>query len=345
MIYGSKNFKSSFVALSLLIALIFGSIKPTPVYAQENVLSNVSAYATTEFTDVPLTHDFYSTIMTLVSRGIVNGYGDGTFGPDDAVTRAQVAVMLTKALNLNTNDPQSNFVDVPENHWAASHIVAASKAGIINGYGNGLFGPEDHITRAQLSVMVANSYKLKVIPDKVKTFSDVLPTHWAKTQIDALVSNNVVGGYRDGRFGPNDNATRAQFTKFLLSAETAASAAEEAEAKSILYDRNNIKIINRGLQTEVEYSGPRLNLFIENNSPYRLMVQVRESAINGIMVDAIMSTEVSAGKSAYTNMTFSTYDLKENYIETINTLEFYFIIVDWNTMRIIDYSDRIFLTY
>ena len=85
----------------------------------------------------------------------------------------------------------------------------------MNGYGNGKYGPEDNITRAELAVMVANTFKISTNPQNLKTFKDVPEGFWAGNHIQALASNGIVGGYSTGDFGVDDFATRAQFTKFI----------------------------------------------------------------------------------------------------------------------------------
>lgn len=253
-----KNSSIKSMMLFLVMLISFFAVSSTQVSARSLIeeINKSTVTKTKEFVDVPQTHDFYSTIMNLAGRGIVNGYDDGRFGPDDKVTRAQVAVMLVNALKLDVSGFSSNFTDVPNNHWAAMHIATASRAGILNGYGNGKFGPEDKVTRAQLSVMVANAYNLDVDLNNIVEFTDVPSDHWAKLHINALSSNGIVGGYRDGRFGTNDSATRAQFTKFLVFAERVADYNTAYPVKITALDKKAeyVEITNRSTNT-VDISG------------------------------------------------------------------------------------------
>jgi hypothetical protein len=157
--------------------------------------------------------------MDLVDRAITQGYGDGRFGENDYITRAHIAVMLVRAReDLNPAGMKSDFSDVPDGYWAEGEIAAAAKAGILDGYGDGRFGPDDNITRAQLSKMVANAFNIKVNTGNPVTFTDVPSSYWAEEYISALASNDIVGGYGAGLFRPDYQATRGQFAKYLSNA-------------------------------------------------------------------------------------------------------------------------------
>ena len=166
------------------------------------------------FTDVSLDHWANKQIEDLAKRNIINGYSDGSFKPGENVTRAHAAVMLVNALGLDYKGKTSKFSDVPLGHWAEGHIAAAEQAGILNGYGNGKFGPGDYITRGQISVMVSKAFNLKQV-DSQKNFKDVNKDHWAYNYIEILASNGIVNGYGDNTFKPGEYASRAHFSVFL----------------------------------------------------------------------------------------------------------------------------------
>lgn len=99
----------------------------------------------------------------------------------------------------------------------------------------------------------------------------------------------------------------------------------------ILVDSDGIKIVARGLDTEDSIFGPSLILYIENNTGRNLTVQARDESVNGFMIDSIMSTDISSGNKALTELTFMSSDLEENSIEEINEIEFSFHIYDYDT--------------
>ena len=98
---------------------------------------------------------------------------------------------------------------------AEGAIAAAKKAGILDGYDDGRFGPEDHVTRAQLSKMVAKAFNIKADTKNSVEFTDVPSSYWAEEYISTLASNKIVGGYGGGLFRPDYQATRGQFAKYL----------------------------------------------------------------------------------------------------------------------------------
>lgn len=97
-----------------------------------------------------------SAIETLVNLGVIDGYPDGTYKPEANVTRAHMAALIIRALGYGDIVYQTNtiFTDVPSSHWASGFIAFASNMGIIEGYGNNLFGPDDNVTYDQAITMV-----------------------------------------------------------------------------------------------------------------------------------------------------------------------------------------------
>ncbi len=110
------------------------------------------------FTDVDTENDAYTAVQTLSSLGILNGYEDGTFGPEKDITRAEFAAVVCRALDMESSvngaKGQTMFTDVPADHWATGYINLAAGAGIINGMGDGTFEPESNVTYEQAIKML-----------------------------------------------------------------------------------------------------------------------------------------------------------------------------------------------
>lgn len=114
------------------------------------------------FTDLPNNHYFYNAVTTLASRGIISGYGDGTFRGDKTITRYEMALSVAKLLaSVGTLDSSSiggnPFVDVPSNHWAYDSLMALAAKGIVNSYGDARFNGDRNATRYEAAVMIAKA--------------------------------------------------------------------------------------------------------------------------------------------------------------------------------------------
>lgn len=101
-----------------------------------------------------------SFIETLVAQKIIQGFPDGSFRPDEPVTRAQFAAMLNKAFPQNPTREAIAFVDVPANYWASEAIQQAYQTGFMQGYPNSVFNPNQNIPRVQVLVALANGLNL-----------------------------------------------------------------------------------------------------------------------------------------------------------------------------------------
>jgi hypothetical protein len=108
------------------------------------------------YSDVEASDPIYPYVETATFRGVAGGYEDGTFRPNNPVTRAQAAKMLTTARSWPPYyPPVQTFTDVPPADWSYGYVEAAYSRSIIGGYEDRTFRPHLHVTRAQLSKMLA----------------------------------------------------------------------------------------------------------------------------------------------------------------------------------------------
>ena len=121
-----------------------------------------TAGAISPFTDVAPGRWSCKYIKRFAELGITSGYGDGSFGPEDLVTRAQMAAFLIRAMDqipaegyCGTTDP---FTDVLHDSWSCGFVKKLAELGITAGYGDGRFGPEDEVSRAQMAVFLSRSF-------------------------------------------------------------------------------------------------------------------------------------------------------------------------------------------
>ena len=138
----------------------------------------------------------------------LGGYGNGLFGPDDNMTRAQAAQMFYNLL-LNKNvDITVDFTDVPADEWYGNAVRTLASLGVIKGIGDGQFAPNRTITRAEFTVIAMRF--ANVSADVTNPFTDIAMNDWYYTAVTSAVSYGWITGYSDGTFRPNASITRAE---------------------------------------------------------------------------------------------------------------------------------------
>lgn len=175
----------------------------------------VKTNVTSKFTDILNNNPYITEINYLTSNGVITGYKDGTFKPNNDITRKNAAVIISrimKDIDLNkVTDP--NFKDVPKTHPYYKEIAAVANLGIVNGKENGYFDPNGKLTRAQMAKILVNAYNLSGTTDK--KFTDVPSKHWAANDINILTATGVTTGFNDGTFKPETPISRMHFSVFL----------------------------------------------------------------------------------------------------------------------------------
>lgn len=155
-------------------------------------------------------------IETLIELGAVNGYANGEFKPNNQITRAEFASMLVKAFNLETKNGKV-FNDTSK-HWAKDVIATAAAAGIVTGYDENTFGPNDLITREQMALMIIRATKITE-NNTALSFSDANQiADWALASVKAAVEKEIITGYPNKTFRPKGNATRAEAVTIVVKA-------------------------------------------------------------------------------------------------------------------------------
>ncbi|HEY3375710.1 MAG TPA: S-layer homology domain-containing protein [Candidatus Aquicultor sp.] len=170
--------------------------------------------AVAKFSDVPATFWAFNAIDYLASQSIISGRTSGLFDPSASITRAEFAKIVCLAAGLKATTPSTaSFSDISGN-WAAGYIEAAKAAGIIGGYTDGTFRPNNKITRAEIAKMVVTGAKYTVVTSGA-SFTDI-SSNWAKDFIVTAAVKGVVSGYTDGTFKPGNNATRAEASQMIF---------------------------------------------------------------------------------------------------------------------------------
>ncbi len=192
---------------------------PTPTVPPTTSPSPSAApSAKPEFSDIS-NHWAKEEIDSLVEQGYINGMDDTHFEPDTQMTRAQLAAIVARILELEEQDYQGMFRDVPEDAWYAAVVEAVAEAGIMDGTGDG-FLPDKPVTRGELAKIVVGAWRCmgKEVPDAQPVdFTDAAQfAEWEKPFISAAKQLGLMDGMPDGAFYNNKQATRAEAATVLV---------------------------------------------------------------------------------------------------------------------------------
>lgn len=181
------------------------------------------------FSDVPPGYWAEAYIKALAAREVIAGFPNGTFRPNEPVTRAQFAAIISKAFSPSPTQAAINFKDVRTNYWAYQAIQTSYRGGFLTGYPGQVFRPEQRIPRLQALVSLASGLKLRSDDTTVlRVFSDQsqIPT-WASTAIAGATQKQLVVNYPTlTQLNPNRDATRAEVAAFVYQALVNAGRAE-----------------------------------------------------------------------------------------------------------------------
>jgi len=171
------------------------------------------------FTDAS-SHWAKAAISNAVAAGIASGYPDGSFKPDQYITRAEFTKLLVEGLDLASSTTALSFTDaasIPQ--WAQAYVQAAVDAEVITGYQDGSFRGDGNITRAEMAVMITKALDLELEATEALSFTDAdsIP-NYAKERVATAVKHGLVQGLGNDRFGANEQATRAQAVTIILRA-------------------------------------------------------------------------------------------------------------------------------
>jgi parallel beta-helix repeat protein len=170
------------------------------------------------FKDVPAGFWAKGYIEALASQNIIAGFPDGSFKPNEPVTRAQFATIITKALTPSAKRTAIDFKDVQSNFWAYAAIKSAYQSLFVSGYPDGNFKPQQQIARVQALVSLANGLGLTANSQNVLTFytdAAQIPNYAAAPVAAATARQLVINYPTVKQLSPNREATRAEVAAFV----------------------------------------------------------------------------------------------------------------------------------
>lgn len=163
--------------------------------------------------DVPLTKWYNRFVSFLYYKDIMQGYTDGTIKPEQSIKRGEAATLLGKSLGLNGETRSTRFTDVSANVGASGYIESLAEEGVIDGFPDGTFRPDENVTRAQMALMIAKAYD--IAGQDHTEFNDMTENVTGYEYINGMAAASIIDGYTDGSFRPHQTINRAEFSSFL----------------------------------------------------------------------------------------------------------------------------------
>jgi hypothetical protein len=162
---------------------------------------------TSRFADVTDDAWYSQSVKYLTNVGIIRGYPEGDFRPDNPITRAEFATLISGFDNLEESD-ENSFTDI-DGHWAVGYINSAAAKGWVSGYPDGTFRPEANLTRAEIVTvinrMLVRAIEAPDIPAWAPTYNDITDEHWGYT---AMIESSVGHEFRRKADGVFERWTR-----------------------------------------------------------------------------------------------------------------------------------------
>ncbi len=180
--------------------------------------------------------------LVLEDKGIITGYADGSYGPDNNITRAELFTIINRISKVNKNSG-SVFSDVKSGEWYKNDIDYAYTAKYASGYNDGSFRPNDFITRAETAAAICKAFGGDI--EAVSDFSDSIDD-WVRLYVDMLVSSGLISGYEDGTFRGDEFITRGEtaaiFNKLVGDVTTATGEeTEKTYSENLIIAKADIK--------------------------------------------------------------------------------------------------------
>ena len=176
------------------------------------------------FADVEGNTWYTEAVRYVYENGLMAGIGDQTFAPDATTSRSMIATILWRMAGSPVVNYAMNYTDVAQGQWCSEAIRWATSEGVVTGYGNGLFGTNDPITREQFAVMLyrfaqEQGYDVSIGEDtNILSYTDVADlSEYAISAMQWAVGAGIINGTGDGStLSPQGQATRAQAAVMLM---------------------------------------------------------------------------------------------------------------------------------
>lgn len=274
----SSNAWKSGTTVLVALGLVTGTVAPI-------VMMSTPAYSQSSFPDVPSNYWAAPFIRELAARGVIVGFEDGAFRPEQLVTRAQTASMATKAFNRPMVRPAIQFVDVPSTNWAAIPIQRAYTMGFMAGYPGNVFRPNENIPRSQFLVSLSSGLGYSPtgsVDSTLSIFTDSSTIlQYARNGVAAATQRRMVVNYPDIRLlRPNETTTRAEAAAFLFQALVSTGQVQPIQSPYIVGGEVSAGIkIPAGTAIPVRFEGANKVLLAKNEPPTPFRMKIAQNVV------------------------------------------------------------------
>lgn len=192
-------------------------------------------------------------ITIWIEKGFAKGYTDGTFRPNNHISRAEFMSLVNNAFDY-TEEKEINYSDVSENKWYTSTIKRAVAQGYISGYQNGTMRPDNPITREEVAAIITKIKNLSPEEKGIENFKDKNQIKWSKGYVGAVVAAKYMVGFPDGTFRPQNNITRGEaiFALNNIISNLEVRAVAKQDFFGVTYIRVNC---NNGMPSSIKANG------------------------------------------------------------------------------------------
>lgn len=214
---GDNQFLSATTSKGIKIDSLDSTYWGPKFYGAKRVLETAASLPG-QYADVPQEHPAFQAVMTLSNQNVIKGIDSTSFQPDQPVTRGQAAAIINRVLKLQPKS-LNGFTDVSSNYQFAADIAAIREAGVINGFADGSFRPNNNMTKAEMAVIVQRAFKLA--KTEVQTanapYNDVMPGYWAYDAIMTMHRIDTTTIFNGSQYGASLKATRATFAASIYN--------------------------------------------------------------------------------------------------------------------------------
>ncbi|MGB4439140.1 MAG: S-layer homology domain-containing protein, partial [Sedimentibacter sp.] len=186
------------ITLTMIAELVLSQC----VFAAETYENNIL------FSDMDETYWAYESVEKLVNAGIISGYPDGTFRPEDFITRAELVKVVNMVYSFNQKQESTELSDIKAEDWYYENVLVAQASGYIVGYPDGTFRPNDFVTRQELCKILDSINNFVELPYD-NTVSDEISS-WATDFVNKVISNRIMTLDDNDNFRAVEKATRAE---------------------------------------------------------------------------------------------------------------------------------------